>query len=49
MHNTSSLLVMDYVGPVVSAAMFVLIMSLVKEPTRRTFNAIFVAGQVVCI
>jgi len=44
MHNTPSLLVMDYVGPVVSAAMFVLMMSLVKEPTRRTFNAVFVAG-----
>ena len=28
MHNTSSLLVMDYVGPVVSAAIFVVIMSL---------------------
>ena len=35
---------MDYVGPVVAAAIFVLVMSLVKEPTRRTFNAIFVAG-----
>ena len=44
MFNAPPLLVIDYVGPVVSAAIFVLIMSLVKEPTRRTFNAVFVAG-----
>ncbi|HZO52675.1 MAG TPA: DUF6010 family protein, partial [Bryobacteraceae bacterium] len=44
MHNAPTLVAMDYVGPVVSAAIFVLMMSLVKEPTRRTFNAIFVAG-----
>ena len=44
MHNLPPLLVMDYVGPIVSAAIFVLVMSLVKEPARRTFNAIFAAG-----
>jgi hypothetical protein len=44
MHNTPALHVMDYVGPAVGAAAFVLIMSLVKEPGRRRFNAIFVAG-----
>ena len=44
MLNAPPLLVMDYVGPVVSAAIFVVIMSLVKEPTRRTLNAVFVAG-----
>jgi hypothetical protein len=38
------LLVTDYVGPVVGAVIFVLVMSLVKEPARRTFNAIIVAG-----
>src|SRR5262249_22283493 len=43
MHN-SSLLVLDYVGPAVGAAVFVLAMSFVKEPTRRSFNALFVAG-----
>jgi hypothetical protein len=36
--------VMDYVGPVIGAAIFVLIMSLVREPVRRTFNAMLVAG-----
>jgi hypothetical protein len=35
---------MDYMGPAIGAALFVLIMSLVPEPTRRTFNAILVAG-----
>jgi uncharacterized protein DUF6010 len=38
------LLIMDYVGPVIGAAVFVLIMSLVREPARRTLNAIIVAG-----
>ena len=44
MHNSPPLLVVDYVGPIVSAVVFVIVMSLVKEPGRRTFNAIFVAG-----
>ncbi len=44
MHSSAPLLVMDYVGPVVGAVVFVVVMSLVKEPGRRTFNAIFVAG-----
>jgi hypothetical protein len=35
---------MDYVGPAIGAVLFVSVMSLVKEPARRTFNAIFVAG-----
>jgi hypothetical protein len=34
----------DYVGPAVAAAVFVLLMSLVKEPARRNLNAILVAG-----
>jgi hypothetical protein len=34
----------DYVGPVVGALVFVVVMSLVKEPARRSFNAILVAG-----
>jgi hypothetical protein len=34
----------DYLGPVASAIVFVLLMSLVKEPARRSYNAIFVAG-----
>jgi uncharacterized protein DUF6010 len=44
MHSLPPLLVMDYVGPIVGAVIFVLIMSLVAEPTRRSLNAILVAG-----
>ena len=36
--------VMDYIGPAVAAAVFVLAMSAVKEPARRQFNAVLVAG-----
>ena len=34
----------DLVGSVVGAIVFVLVMSLVREPARQRFNAIFVAG-----
>src|SRR6186997_517054 len=34
----------DYIGPVVGAAIFVFLMGLVKEPTRRTVNSVIVAG-----
>ena len=44
MHNSPPVLLIDYIGPIVSAAVFVTVMSLVKEPSRRTFNAIFAAG-----
>ena len=44
MHSPPPLVVMDCVGPAVAGVVFVLIMSLVAEPTRRSFNAIFVAG-----
>ncbi|MBV1859225.1 MAG: hypothetical protein KUG77_12495 [Nannocystaceae bacterium] len=36
--------VLDYVGPVLAGLVFISIMSLVHEPARRTFNALFVAG-----
>ena len=36
--------VMDIGGPAVGAGVFVVVMSLVPEPTRRTLNAILVAG-----
>src|SRR4029453_7158325 len=36
--------VIDYAGPLFSAALFVVAMSQVKEPARRTLNAIFAAG-----
>jgi uncharacterized protein DUF6010 len=44
MPSAPPLLVMDYVGPVIGAVVFVVVMSLVKEPGRHTFNAILVAG-----
>ncbi len=44
MHSSPPLVVMDYVGPALGAVIFVLVMSLVKEPTRRTLNAILVTG-----
>ena len=43
MYNPS-FFVIDYAGPAIGAALFVVAMSFVKEPTRRSFNAIFVAG-----
>jgi hypothetical protein len=35
---------MDYAGPGIGACLFVLVMAGVKEPTRRTLNAVLVAG-----
>jgi uncharacterized protein DUF6010 len=35
---------MDYVGPVIGAVVFVLSMSMVREPARRDVNALIVAG-----
>ncbi len=35
---------MDYLGPLIGAGLFVLLMSRVPEPTRRPLNAILVAG-----
>lgn len=34
----------DWIGPAVGAVVFVIIMSLVPEPSRRRFNAILAAG-----
>ena len=36
--------VMDVLGPMIGACVFVVVMSLVREPTRRTLNAVIVAG-----
>jgi hypothetical protein len=44
MHTPPSLAVMDFVGPAVGALVFVAIMSRVREPARRDYNAILVAG-----
>jgi uncharacterized protein DUF6010 len=38
------ILIMDSVGPVIGALVFVVIMSLVSEPARRAINAMIVAG-----
>jgi len=34
----------DHLGPLAGGLFFILVMSLVKEPTRQRFNALFVAG-----
>ncbi len=39
-----ALAAVDYMGPAVAALVFVALMSLVAEPTRRTLNAIILAG-----
>ncbi len=44
MHQPPLLVLMDYAGPAIGAIVFVLTMSLVREPTRRTVNAVLVAG-----
>ena len=44
MHTPPPLFVMDYVGPAIGAALFVLAMSLVHDPVRRPVNTIVVAG-----
>jgi len=36
--------VMDVLGPMIGACVLVVVMSLVREPTRRTLNAVIVAG-----
>ena len=44
MHNPPPLHLTDLLGPAAGAVAFVLIMSRVKEPARRNYNAILVAG-----
>ena len=36
----------NYIAPALAAVVFVIIMSFVREPTRRTLNAVLVAGSV---
>jgi hypothetical protein len=40
MHGAPPLHLADYVGPPVAAMLFVVLMSLVKEPGRRNFNGV---------
>jgi hypothetical protein len=35
---------LDYLGPALAAVVFVLLMSLIKEPARRSYSAFFAAG-----
>jgi hypothetical protein len=44
MHETPPLYLADYLGPAFSAIVFVVLMSLVKEPARQRYNAILLAG-----
>jgi len=44
MHRALPAHAANYFGPVVGGLVFVLLMSLLKEPTRRNFNAIFAGG-----
>src|SRR5437016_5940880 len=36
--------IMDIIGPIIGAVVFIALMSLVREPARRTLNAVIVAG-----
>jgi hypothetical protein len=44
MHTFPPLALMDYIGPVLGAIVYILALSLVKEPARHTLNALIVAG-----
>jgi hypothetical protein len=44
MHRALPTHAADYLGPIVGGLAFVVLMSLLKDPTRRNFNAIFVGG-----
>ena len=44
MHHAPPLQLMDALGPALGAAVFVILMSLLKEPARCTWNAFLVAG-----
>jgi hypothetical protein len=43
-----SIVVMDIVGPAIAALVFVILMSLVRAPARKTINAMIVAGASGC-
>jgi hypothetical protein len=44
MHQPPPLHLADYLGPAVAALIFVIIMSLVREPARLKLNAVLMAG-----
>jgi hypothetical protein len=43
-HTAPSLVLMDYIGPAIGAAVFIALMSRVQEPTRRVLNGVIAAG-----
>lgn len=43
-HALRTMQTADWILPVVIAGIFIVVMSLLREPTRQRFNAIFVAG-----
>jgi len=45
MHSPLPIQMMDYFGPAIGALVFVLGMSLLKEPMRKNLNAVLVAGS----
>ncbi len=45
MHASILLHWTDHVGPVIGGLVFVVVMSLLREPLRRNFNAVLVAGS----
>jgi hypothetical protein len=47
MHEVPVIHVMDAVGPLLAAAAFVAVMSLVREPVRHNLNAVLVAGSIL--
>ncbi len=44
MHRPLPTEVADYLGPAFGALVFIVLMSLVKEPARKSFNAMLVGG-----
>jgi hypothetical protein len=44
MSKIESMILMDVLGPAIGAGVFVSVMSLVREPTRRTLNAVIGRG-----
>jgi hypothetical protein len=44
MHRALPVHIVDYLGPAAGALVFVALMSFLREPARRTYNAVFVAG-----
>jgi hypothetical protein len=43
-HQVPQLAAIDVIAPIVFAGVFIAVMSLVREPARQRFNAVFVAG-----